>query len=370
MLDFNNPQGNLALLALSFDKVPDVYNQLYSSIDFSEDVTDSEMIARNQAKEALDVSDIFGFEQIWLPITDAIWPVHYVGSQSNSSNSVTTQQLTTEASDAGEVADYLAQDNTYQETTITPGRNIITLKFELQTNLSVVSTIADIITAINKKQKRTIDNYPRVKFFSATRCIFGARLVGISRATVDGWDKEIITLTLEEGLTDEITTKNFMQRELPNQADKIYNAKGEALVDSDLFPEIDKATGSGGEAMGSLDPDTEPVRGVGTQTTAGVSGNILDFKDGYKWFFIGTEEQLTGALVPDFSPSQNINRVPYRQFIVRSRGEITPRNLLGVEYLDDIVTLEDDIPSKYKGNLALVRYLGDMWVGVKNASIS
>lgn len=315
------------ILALAFDRVPDLYNMLAPALSRVGDVVpESEILSLDFALDKLLLSDVLNPGlRLFIPITDELYDAHYTGSQSSHNKGVHTNKMTRQDGSTG------------IETEIAPGRNATTLVFNIRSNLSQLSVIADIITALTKVNTLNSANVPRASFFSSTRCIFNARLVGVNRTTSADTDKETVSITLEEGDGEPLDKTN---------------------KDTPPVTEPELANIVGGSKLERLNAEN-------TQVDATLDD--FDF-DRFDFYPVLSRSTLLAMPVPDMISDMTIQRQDVRLFRVTSMGfNKLARDMQGVEFAGQHVSLESSEPFRYEGNLGLVRYFGDLYLGVARA---
>lgn len=312
------------ILALALDRTPDLYNLLAEPLSKAGAIVpESEILSLDWALERVRLSDVSNLGmRLFIPITDELYDAHHTGSQSHHNKDVVNNKRTTTGGES-EVM-----------TTVSPGRNSTTLNFNIRSNLSTLSVIADILAAVTRMNVLNSADVPRASFFSASRCIINARLVGVNRTTESESDKEIITLTLEEGdgrFTD-VTKKDTPE-----------------VVEDELAKVV---AGSGFELLGAENTQTD--------------GDLEDFNfDAYAFYPLLTAEELKLMPVPDMLGERTIQRQEVRIFRVKSQGpDLLERDMQGVEFVGQHISLESSEPARYENGLALVRYFGDLYLGV------
>lgn len=316
------------ILALALDEFPDLYNLLAKPLSMAGvTVPESEILSLDYALDAFLLSDVTNLGmRIFIPITDELYDAHYTGSQSHHNKDVSTNKMT--AGD-GKVS---------VKTEIGAGRNSTNLTFNIRSNLSALSVIADILAALTRQNVGNAADVPRASFFSSSRCILNARLVGINRTTSNDTDKETIMITLEEGDGAELeATKKDTPEALP--------------------PELENVVGGATfEMLGAENVQAE------------ASFEDFDF-DRFAFYPLLTTQQLMTLPVPDILGEQTIQRQEVRIFRVMSEGpDRLQRDMQGVEFARQHVSLESSEPFRYEGPLALVRYVGTLYLGVARAS--
>lgn len=316
------------ILALALDEVPDLYNMLTGALSkVGATVPEVEIKALDFALDKFLLSDVSNLGlRLFIPITDELYDAHYTGSQSNHNKDVHTNKKT------------VSDGRTTIETEVGPGRNSTTLQFAIRSNLSQLSVIADILASLTRQNVASDAGVPRASFFSSTRCIFNARLVGINRTTSTDTDKEMISITLEEG--DGLPIKD-------PKAD---------TPEADAKQLEDKVGGSTIEILGAENES--------------VDATFEDFDfDGYAFYLVLTRDELLAMPVPDMESARTVQRQTVRLFRCLSLGpDFLQRDMQGVQFAGDHVSLEATEPFRYEGPLALVRYFGDLYLGVARAS--
>lgn len=326
--------NDVSLLLVAFDDVPDLYNQFIPAVaaDGGKGLPNTEEVLNSQTSASrILMSDIADrTTRIPIPITDAIWDVHYVSGQSSQSQGVITQTKTEKPSTAE------GGSKSVIEKTFTPGRCTSVLQFELKNNLTAISTVADVLTALAGMNVTRIDNYPRASFFSGHRCVFNARIVGVNRANVPQSNKEIITLTLEEGFDDII--------ELP-----------------------DVELGTIADADAAKDFVLENTSGVtqAVEDHATSSEQVFEF-DVYDYYGLDSIDNFDNTFVPDYDTKQTIQRQKYRLLRVNSFDNSgAKRGMLTIEFQGEFIALEDSVGDIKHGDLHLIKYVNSYFLGVR-----
>lgn len=316
------------ILALALDEFPDLYNMLAAPLSkMGVTVPEAEILSLDFAMDKFLLSDVTRPSmRLFIPITDELYDAHYTGSQSNHNKDVHTNKKT------------VTDGRTTVETEVGPGRNSTTLQFNIRSNLSQLSVIADILASLTRTNTGNKGDVPRASFFSSTRCIFNARLVGINRSTNGDTDKEMISITLEEGdgAPLEETKKDTPATSQP----ELENVVGAALA-------------------------LEKLGAENTQADA----KIEDFNfEEFDFYPVLARADLLAMPVPDMEADQTIQRQPVRLFRVMSKGvDNLARDMQAVQFAGEYVSLESSEPYRYAANLALVRYVGDLYLGVRRA---
>lgn len=315
------------VLALALDRMPDLYNMLTGALSKAgaSPVTEAERLSLDFALDRFLLSDVADLGlRLFIPITDELYDAHYVGSQSHHNKDVHNNKITMPSGD------------TTVESTTAPGRNSTNLTFNIRSNLSTLSVIADILAAITRMNVINSADVPRASFFSGTRCILNARLVGVNRTTQGGTDKETITLTLEEGDGSPID---------PGKPD----------TPEVKPPELPNVAGSMAERLGAENEQVD------------CKAEDFDF-DGYHFYLALSRDELLAMPVPDITSPRTIQRQEVRIFRVLSKGpDRLQRDMQGVEFAGYHVGLESSEPFRYEPPLALMRYEGNLYLGVARA---
>lgn len=308
--------------------------------EISDPVGEATRNAINSAAEALNLSDLNIMTlRIPIPISDAIIPIHHVGTQSHHNLGVTNQEVSTTTATGEKVTPENGRQGYTIKSVFRPGTNQTQLQFEMKSDIAKLATLVSIISQISASlSAKTI----RVGYFSPTLCIFDSTLVGLNRATVQGGDKEIFTMTLELPSSD-------VQRQLEQ-------AKREAQP-------IDGFETKVGQAQGAQMAVSPRLRIP--SMLALPQDDRAEIRDGYLFYRIASALELEKIPVTDFDSLETIQRQSYRIFRVVSESVNNQRrNMLGIEYAGQIITLPNDKLSVYKGRLGLVRVLGVFYLGV------
>lgn len=313
------------ILGIAIDDVPNFYNQHLGALSRQlGEVTGAENGWLDNALDKLLDSDVSKKKRrLFIPIDDALYPIHYTGGTTDNRNESVTQKITDKNAES------------IVTTTMTPANNTITLNFEIKSSVSNISTIADILHALANSEPLKVGDVPRICFFSATLCIFNAKFIGINRATVTNSQKEMVTLTLET-VTDAVVVSE--KKEAKKQDPGANNSSGNSSAESSDQLEQVQAT-------------------------------LADFDPAYDFYLVATREYLDAIPVPRFEAEQTIKRQPYQIFRVESRERGgTKRNMQGVAYGGQNISLESRVPFKYRPPLGLVRYGDSLYLGVQRES--
>lgn len=316
-------ENAVPILAIAMDKVPDFYNQHIGAISQAMgEVTQAEGGWLDAALDRFVTSDVAQKQRrLFIPIDDALYPIHYTGGQMSKRNDATVQKLTT------------ANGTSTIEANVMPGSNTVSLSFEIKSSVSSLSAVADLLHALASSHALSSGDVSRISFFSSTMCIFNAKFLGLSRATVTNSQKEMVTLNLEvsEGLQERVTNKGDTQPTEPK-----------------LIPNV----GAGGRA----------AEGAAAQATA------ADFNPAYDFYLIAAPGYLESRDVPDTDSERTVQRQDYRLFRVKSVDHNRlARDMVGVQFAGEHISLEASEPFRYEGALGLVRYFDSIYLGVLRA---
>lgn len=259
-----------------------------------------------------------------IPITDGLLPIHNTGYQMHHNLGVTKLEVAQVQSASG-TPEYGVRNE------LTPGTNQTTLRFEMKSSLRKLSVLADFLT---QQSESLASRTKRVTYLSGTMYIRDAILVGVNRATVDNQDKEIFTMTLE----------------VQNREDLEAQVK-----------QLQKEIKPGYQL---------PKQGTSAQQEAQRSAFRDATLPGYLYYPVLTRETLNSIPVPDFMSTERVQRQNFRIFRVVSEsntgGVIRPRNMVGIEYRGQIITLPEGVKSRYRGNYGLVKYEDIWYLAVKS----
>lgn len=306
--------GSTSLLMVSVDYLPPDIKKQVDAISLST-YTPSEA-ANNATADAFDAfirSDAhLGRLRIPIPIDDRLLPIVQQGADARMNVQATKLQFDAPDGKSG------------QKDVYTPTRNTLALSFRMLSKMGTVSTIADILHAL-EVIGTTVPVY--CSWFSKTDCIFNARLVGIGRSSEKNSDMEAVTLSLERA---------------PNKLEPDGKPDAEELV-------VDKVT----------EPSPTPglVEGYTSATRA-------DFKPGWRYYELGVMDALLQQPVPYQETGFTIQRADVETFLVVSADKTGPRNLQGARHLGKLITLEQREGAKYAGPLALLRFANRLIMGV------
>lgn len=339
-----------ALLLVSVDELKwdnplDWLGKALEAIPGAQDaVSDALREAVDANVDAAKASDILNPTlRIPIPITDGIIPIHQVGYQAHHNLGVSNQEVaTTTATGVNQATGNQQQTQGFTiKNVFRPGQNQIQLQFEMKNNLRKLSTLADIIT---QNTKSLASRSVRVSYFSSTMCVFDSTLVGVNRAAVQNTDKEILTLTLELETGDTQRQLDALKKDTPESGDEIKKIVGQP----------------GGAQMAVASQFKIPsMLAIPTQ-------NRPEIREGYLFYRIASALELENIPVTDFDSTQTIQLQSYRIFRVVSESVTNQRrNMLGIQYGNEIITLQNDKLSTYKGRLGLVRVLGVFYLGIK-----
>lgn len=260
-----------------------------------------------------------------IPITDALLPIHNTGYQMHHNLGVTKLEVAQVQSQSG-TPEYGVRNE------LTPGTNQTTLRFEIKSSLRKISVLADFLT---QQSESLASRTKRVTYISGTLFIRDAILVGVNRATVDGQDKEIFTMTLEVQSREDLET---YAKQLQEEVKPGYQ-----------FPKQDALSQQAAQQRSAFNDAVLP---------------------GYLYYPVLTRETLENLKVPDFMSTERVQRQNFRLFRVasesRTGGVIAQRNMVGIEYRGQIVTLPEGMRSRYRGNYGLVEYESIWYLAVKS----
>lgn len=304
----------------------------------------------NSATEAFNLSDIkIPALRIPIPIMDGIIQIHQVGTQSHHNLGVTNQEVSTTTATGEAVAPEGGKQGFILKNVFRPGSNNVQLQFEMKNNLRKLSTLVDILTQVsNSMASRTVN----VAYFSETMCIFESTLIGINRASVNGTDKEIVTITLERPTDDEERLLEQAKKEAqPIQGLEIK--AGASVAAPAAAPMMMRAMAATAMVM----PPAMEATVTGTP----------EIKRGYLFYRVASVEELEKIPVTDFTSTETVQRQTYRLFRIVSESVNNPRrNMIGIVYDGQMVTLPNTSPSAYQGDIGLVRVDDVFYLGVKS----
>lgn len=304
--------GSTSLLMVSVDYLPPDIKKQVDAISLST-YTPSEA-ANNATADAFDAfirSDAhLGRLRIPIPIDDRLLPIVQQGADARMNVQATKLQFDAPDGKSG------------QKDVYTPTRNTLALSFRMLSKMGTVSTIADILHAL-EVIGTTVPVY--CSWFSKTDCIFNARLVGIGRSSEKNSDMEAVTLSLERA---------------PNKLEP--DGKPEAMV---------------------LGKQTEPVP-TPKLVEGYASATVDDFRDGWNYYELGVMDDLLKQPVPYQETGFTIQRADVETFLIVSSDKAGPRNLQGARHLGKLITLEQREGAKYVGSLALLRFANRLILGV------
>lgn len=315
-------ENAIPILAIAIDDVPDFYNHHFGALSqILGEVTGGERGWLNTELDKFLKSDVsIKQRRLFIPIDDALYPIHYTGGTANKRNESVTQKVTD------------AQGHSTSKTTTGPSHNTITLNFEIKSSVSNISTVADILHAIANSEALNSGDVPRISFFSSTMCILNAKFLGIKRTTVTNSEKEMVSLELEEKSD---TLKNSVKPDAKKQDPSLANSSGSTRS---------KSAGKLEQAQASL----------------------ADFDPAYDFYLVASRDYLDAIPVPRFEAEQTIKRQPYQIFRVESKDRTgAKRNMQGVAYGGRNISLESRVPFKYRPPLGLVRYGDSLYLGIK-----
>lgn len=342
-----------ALLLVSVDELKwdnplDWLGKALEAIPGAQDaVSDALREAVDANVDAAKASDILNPTlRIPIPITDGIIPIHQVGYQAHHNLGVSNQEVaTTTATGVNQATGNQQQTQGFTiKNVFRPGQNQIQLQFEMKNNLRKLSTLADIIT---QNTKSLASRSVRVSYFSSTMCVFDSTLVGVNRAAVQNTDKEILTLTLELETGDTQRQLDALKKDTPEAKDEIQKKIAEAQSKASA----QMAVAAQVNIPSMIAPTAE---------------EWPEIRDGYLFYRVASAAELEDIPVTDFDSTQTIQLQSYRIFRVVSESVNNQRrNMLGIQYGNEIITLQNDKLSTYKGRLGLVRVLGVFYLGIK-----
>lgn len=262
-----------------------------------------------------------------IPITDGILPIHQTGYQMHHNLGVTKLEVANVQTEAGD-----PQYGVRSE--LTPGTNQTVLQFEMKSSLRKISVLADFLT---QQSESLASRTKRVTYISGTLFIRDALLVGVNRSSVQGQDKEIFTMTLE----------------VQSREDLEAYAK---QLQSEIKP------------ANTLPLDVPQTSQQSAERTLQPRDVILP---GYLYYPVITREKLDALPVPDFRSTERVQRQNFRLFRVasesRTGGVIKVRDLVGIEYRGEIITLPAGARSRYRNGFGLVEHESTWYLGVKTS---
>lgn len=281
----------------------------------------------NAAVEFAKTCDISDAQiRLAIPVADAVMPIHNTGYQMHHNLGVTKLEVANVQQSQGGDPQYGVKNE------LTPGTNQVTLQFEMKSSLRKLSVLADFLT---EQSESLASRTKRITYMSGTMFIRDAILVGVNRATVQAQDKEIFSLTLE----------------VQSREDLEAYAK---QLQSEIKP------------SGPVLPLNVPP--ASQQASASNARDII--LPGYLYYQVMTREQLDKLPVPDFTSTERVQRQNFRIFRIasesRTGGTVSVRNMVGIEYRGQLVTLPDGMTSRYRGDFGLVDKDGKYYLAVKS----
>ena len=161
------------VLLLGVDFLSDKFNALMQGLS-SANPTSNQLDIINQAKRSLP-SDVFDLS-LRMPIilNDVIGVQH---TETDSS------YMRTVFYDAGDIS-------------LADNRNAVNVRLEIKSNLSELSVMSDLLLALSSKSG-ALNVATKASFFSANFCILDSYMTGISRSSIKGTDKQMVTLSFE-----------------------------------------------------------------------------------------------------------------------------------------------------------------------------
>ncbi|MNQ70418.1 hypothetical protein D3C85_850570 [compost metagenome] len=318
-------ENAIPILGVAIDDVPDSYNQHVMALSNSfGEITGGEQDWLDRSLDRFLNSDVKEKRfRLFIPIDDALYPIHYTGGTTDNRNESVTQKKTSK------------EDKNETTTTTTPACNTFTLDFEIRSSVSTLSTIADILYALANSKPLKVSDVARISFFSSTMCIFNAKFLGIKRTTVSNSEKEMVSLTLE-------ITEDLKPTPIKPEAYQIL---------FDVLKQLD----------GILTKSADKLEQA--------QATLADFDPAYDFYLVATRDYLDAIPVPRFEAEQTIKRQPYQIFRVESKDRTgAKRNMQGVAYGGRNISLESRVPFKYRPPLGLVRYGDSLYLGIKRES--
>lgn len=263
-----------------------------------------------------------------IPIADGVLPIHNVGYQMHHNLGVTKLEVANVQTQGGD-----PQYGVRNE--LTPGTNQTTLQFEMKSSLRKLEVLADFLT---QQSESLASRTKRVTYMSGTLFIRDAILVGVNRATVQDQDKEIFTMTLEVQSREDLEA--YAQQ-----------------LQSEIKP---------------VGPQL-PVS-TGPQTSQQTARNKPAFRDiilpGYFYYQVLTRETLEKLPVPDYKSTERVQQQNFRIFRVASESRtgntLSVRDMVGIEYRGQLITLPEGMRSRYRGNYGLVAHDNTWYLAVKS----
>ena len=170
------------LLLIGFDEVDNELQELVDALANSNpDVSQLEIIERANQKQIKENSDIIKKQiRVPIPIADVI------GIQHTGSTSQTRKDV--------------FYDN--NDVVLSNYTNNVTIKLEMKSALSTLSSSVDLFYAIADKNFTRFKTDPRASFFSPNFCFFNGYLTGITRTGSANSDKETLLLNFERGVNN------------------------------------------------------------------------------------------------------------------------------------------------------------------------
>lgn len=315
-----------AVLLISIDKIDDTpLERMGQALEAALGVFAQDIDKHNAVVEAVKRSDSANPQyRLAIPVTDGILPIHHTGYEMQHNLTVTKLKVTDApvVVEEGKAAQYKVT------TEVTPGLNKVTLKFAMKSSLRTPSTFASFL---DEQSQSLASRTVYVTYLSGTMFIRDAMLTGVNRASVEGKDQELFTLTLE-----------------------VQDREGVYKKRDQLQGEISSVKRSSGN----------------TYSLTSLQAQHDFILPGYLYYPVLTQETLEKIPVPDCMSTERVQGQNFRIFRVVSESRtgdvIAARNLVGIEYRGQLLTLPESKTSCYRGDFGLVAYEDTWYLAVKS----
>lgn len=302
------------ILAIALDDMPTVFQEAAESIsNLFPDVSEAEIFQSIDQFNQSALSDIAQKRnRIFIPITDKLLPIHYSGGSADSGKRVVNQPKT-------------------GVPVLVDGSNSVTLRFEILSSMSQLSTISDMLFSLTNKLHKKQTSSARVSFFGSSICIFNGYLSSVNRSTVDGSNQEIVSMTIEIAQDED---RGETEREKPKTPSEKPN-------EIDLPP-----------APSAKFSTYEQIEEANIPT-------------GYNLYSLMSLADIEASGVPQIDSSENVLRRPFTIYNVVSADTNGARAMQTVRYNGQFLALEGYETIKHRGDYFVCRFKDQLIFGIK-----
>ena len=287
-------------------------------------------VSEKVQKQTSDILDRFLLsdslnKQVRIPIVidDRLYPAQHVQTMVSASNDVTYD---------GEA-----------DLTVELASNSVTISIDLKSNLTQLSTIADIFTGVTDGVYSQFSTTPRVSFFSASACVFNGYIRGISRATGFNTDRETLTISIEKKPEGEGAEEDTSIEDTSN------SNKDKGLLPTPSAP-VDAPAGA-------------------LAAAAAVAGDVTN-TDGrvFNWFKLPLLADIDATELPETFSLKNVNNQPYVIYNMQGHGFTGAARRMTTVLFDNVylpLGLYDNNPYYSQGYAVELASDGHLYLGVE-----